>query len=136
MIFIDEKKGSKDDFVSKGSKEFIESMIKDCSDPYIIYCFNDSKSCQDILRNYFFKDDNVTIKTTKEIKDKISSSFDNYIVLDIGIVPFDLFVFAEGIGYFLLYRNKFFGAYFDDAPESKAIINSIFDKVEKISKMG
>lgn len=135
MIFFDENQNGMADFVSQRSKEFIESMLQDCSNPYVIYCFNDSVSCQAILDQFLSGKYGVRIKTTKEILEKLSSEIDNAIILDIGIVPFHLFVFDKDVGYFVLYRNKFFGSYFDNVEGSKELIASIVDKVEKISKL-
>lgn len=135
MIFFDENESGADDFVSDRSKEFIESMLQDCSNPYVIYCFNDSASCRSVLERFLSGKYGYRVKTTKDILDKLNSEIENAIVLDIGIVPFNLMVFDKDIGYFVLYRNKFFGSYFEEAEGTKELIASIIDKVEKISKL-
>lgn len=135
MIFFDEKKDNSKDFVSRDSKEFIEQMLQDCENPFLIYCFNDCSSCQAILGQFLNGKYGFKVKSTSDILEKLTHDIEQAIVLDVGIVPFHLLVFDKNVGYFVLYRNKFFGAYFDEAEGSEDLITSIIDKIEKISKL-
>ena len=135
MIFYDEKKDGSQDFVSKDSKEFIEQMLQECKNPFLIYCFNDCNSCQSILGQFLQGKYGFKVKSTADILEKLNHEIEQAIVLDVGIVPFHLLVFDKDVGYFVLYRNKFFGSRFDEAEGSEELVTSIIDKIEKISKL-
>lgn len=135
MLLDEEIKNKGSSHVKESVKVFLESFLGESKNPLIVYCFDNCKTCDAIIGTYLSKHYECTIKTTQDIVENLPKKIKNSIILDVGIIPFHLLVFDQDLGYFLVYRNKIMGAYFEESDDLKPLIVSIAEKVERIHRM-
>lgn len=135
MLLSEEIKNKDSSHVKENVKTFLTDFLNESKNPLVVYCFDNCKTCDAIIGTYLTQHFECTIKTTEDIVSNLPKKIKNSIILDVGIIPFHLLVYDNDLGYFLVYRNKIIGAYFEDSDDLKPLVVSIAEKVERIHRM-
>lgn len=135
MILNEEIKNTNSVKIKGSIKDFLVEFLDKSQNPLIVYCFDNCKACDSIIGDYLTSHFECTIKTSKDIIDSLNANIKKSIILDVGIIPFHLLVYDAELGYFLVYRNKAIGAYFEENDDLKPMVMGIADKVERINRM-
>lgn len=135
MMLSEEIKDKNSPKVKASVKNYLDEFLNKSNSPLVVYCFDNCKTCDAIISGYLSKHYDCKIKTTKDIVETLTSKIKNTIILEVGIIPFHLLVFDKNLGYFLVYRNKVIGAYFEESDDLKPLVISIAEKVERIHRM-
>lgn len=135
MLLNEEIKNKDSSQLKAGVNDFLVNFLETSKNPLVVYCFDNCKTCDAIIGDYLARHHECTIKTTQDIVENLPKKIKNSIILDVGIIPFHLLIFDSELGYFIVYRNKIMGAYFEESDELKPLVISVAEKVERINKM-